>query len=245
MNIPFIVLIIQVIVLSILWMLIDTGRNTPTPTMTTNLPDKELLVSVGGKITNSLVTINDNKSGQDTIWTSGRVIEEIKKNTIVNNVGITPAELTTLLKANAQPKVYFDVGRINSIKTAGIITYETIFTQSANSGISSEKGIFTAPLTGLYRMTFTGQRFYFVEAPTPTRISMKKNGKRVGYAASTSEVKAIDLNPKPPGGESLNIHILLELSKGDQVLCEIEIGGIYDTAEYSVTHFTGELMIEK
>lgn len=251
MNIPYIILIVQVVVLSLFWYLIAI-RKIPISgpvEMKTGLPDNELLISLNNKITNSKIFLDDKGEGNNTLWTAERILMEIKNmpkpTPIPVPVGLTVAEVTNLIKQNAQPKVYFDVSRNNSLKTAGVITYAAILTQSSNSGIDIATGVFTAPLAGLYRITFTGLRYYFVEAPTPTRIAMKKNGIQVAVTASTSEVKAIDLSPKPPGGECLSMNILTSLNKGDRVLCEIEVGGIYDTVDHHVTHFTGELMIEK
>lgn len=246
MNIPYIVLCVQVVILSLFWYMIAI-RKVPFASMNTGLPDRELLVSFGSKITNTRMKLSDGSASKDTVWTSDRVVEEIKKNQMIRieQVGMTPDQVTSLIKANAQPKVWFDVSRNNSMKQAGVITYAAVLTQSTNSGMDLATGVFTAPLGGLYRMTFTALRYYFVEAPTPTRVVMKHNGKQVAVTASTSEVRAIDLNPKPPGGECLSINCLLNLARNDKVLCEIEVGGVYDTAEHHVTHFTGELMIEK
>jgi len=251
METHFIVLMVQIIVLSILWILIAVRRAPITKTdgqFYTGLPDNYLLMSKYDKITNTTMVIDDTKeASSNVIWSSEKIrsfMNNIKPVTQLSGGGLSQADVLKLIEDNQQPKIYFDVSRDTSMKVPGIITYAAILA-SNNMAINISTGIFTCPVKGLYRMTFTALRFYFVEAPTPTRILMKRNGVQIATTASTSEVKAVNLNANPPGGECLVINILTELSVGDRIYCEIEVGGIYDTTDHHVTHFTGELMIEK
>jgi len=253
MNTHFIVLMVQIVLLTILWYLITVRRVPFTaasgPT-STGLPDNELLLSNNGKITNSGMVIDDSKPAAASImWSAEKIMNTIKEMTPVapapvapGPAGLTETQVNALIAAKLQPKVYFDVSRNNSMKTAGIITYAATLVSSGGTAMNLSTGTFTCPTAGLYRMTFTALRYYFIEAATPTRILMKRNGTQVATTASTSEIKAIDLSPKPPGGECLSINILLDLNVGDRLYCEIEVGGIYDTADHHVTHFTGELL---
>ena len=250
MNTHFIVLMVQIVLLTILWYLI-TVRRVPFTAVSgpssTGLPDNELLLSSNGKITNSGMVIDDSKpAAANIMWSSEKIMKTIKETTPaappVGPAGITETQVNALIAAKLQPRVYFDVSRNNSVKVAGIITYAATLATSGGTFMNLSTGTFTCPTAGLYRITFTALRYYFIEAATPTRILMKRNGTQVATTASTSELKAIDLNPKPPGGECLSVNILLNLSVGDRVYCEIEVGGIYDTTDHHVTHFTGELL---
>jgi hypothetical protein len=250
MNTHFIVMMVQIVLLTILWYLITVRRVPFTaasgPT-STGLPDNELLLSSNGKITNSGMVIDDSKpAAANIMWSSEKIMKTIKETTPaappVGPAGITETQVNALIAAKLQPRVYFDVSRNNSMKTTGIITYAATLASSGGTAMNLSTGTFTCPTAGLYRITFTALRYYFIEAATPTRILMKRNGTQVATTASTSEIKAIDLSPKPPGGECLSINILLDLNVSDRVYCEIEVGGIYDTADHHVTHFTGELL---
>jgi hypothetical protein len=205
-------------------------------------------MSKNDKITNSNMLIDDSKAASgNVIWSSEKItslINNIKPGT-PSTPGLSQTDVLKLIADRQQPKVYFDVSRDNSMKVPGIITYATTLASSGGTAMNTATGTFTCPVKGLYRMTLTALRYYFVEAATPTRILMKRNGVQIATTASTSEIRAIDLTPKPPGGECLSINILVQLAVGDKIYCEIEVGGIYDTAEHHVTHFTGELMIEK
>lgn len=252
MKTHLVVLAVQVILLAIFWYLIAVRRVPFTAAggpVATGLPDNELLLSKNSKITNSRITINDAKMGSDVLWSSEKIMNAIKTLPVAPGpsgpAGLTVAEVDARIKNMLQPKVYFDVSRNNSMKTPGIVTYAATLATSGGTSMDNASGTFTCPIKGLYRLTFTALRYYFIEAATPTRILMKRNGTQVATTASTSEIKAIDLSPKPPGGECLSINILIELGVGDKIYCEIEVGGIYDTVDHHVTHFTGELMIEK
>lgn len=249
METHFVVLMVQIMVLSILWILIAvkrvpfTGASGPSRT---GLPDNYLLMSKNDKITNSNMLIDDSKAaGGNVIWSSEKITSLIKTIQPTGAAGLSEADVLKLIVDRQQPKVYFDVSRDNSMKVPGIITYATTLASSGGTAMNTATGTFTCPVKGLYRMTLTALRYYFVEAATPTRILMKRNGVQIATTASTSEIRAIDLTPKPPGGECLSINILVQLAVGDKIYCEIEVGGIYDTADHHVTHFTGELMIEK
>ena len=249
METHFVVLMVQIMVLSILWILIAvkrvpfTGASGPSRT---GLPDNYLLMSKNDKITNSNMLIDDSKAASgNVIWSSEKITSLIKTIQPTGPAGLSEADVLKLIVDRQQPKVYFDASRDNSMKVPGIITYAKTLASSGGTAMNTATGTFTCPVKGLYRMTLTALRYYFVEAATPTRILMKRNGVQIATTASTSEVRAIDLTPKPPGGECLSINILVQLAVGDKIYCEIEVGGIYDTADHHVTHFTGELMIEK
>lgn len=256
---PYLVLIIEVIVLCIMWYFI-AGKNRVVQAASGGVGDMQLLVSNGNEVTASKLYVDNTRSGPDTIWTSDKIKAECCSGGGGGNANIDDAttsttttwssskissEIAKQIKLNAQPQVYFDVSRNNSFKQTGVITYAVKLLESPNSGIDIATGIFLVPRSGIYRVTFTGLRYYFIEAPTPTRVRMKKNGTDFAVTASTSEVKAIDLSPKPPGGETLSINCLIELVKGDKLWCEVEVGGLYDTSSEHVTHFTAELLIEK
>lgn len=251
MNTHFIVLMVQIILLTILWYLITVRRvpfTAASGPASTGLPDNELLLSNNGKITNSGMIIDDSKpAAANIMWSSEKIMTTIKEMTPAAPVapgpaGLTETQVNALIAAKLQPRVYFDVSRNNSMKVSGIITYAATLASSGGTAMNLSTGTFTCPTAGLYRMTFTALRYYFIEAATPTRILMKRNGTQVATTASTSEIKAIDLSPKPPGGECLSINILLDLNVGDRLYCEIEVGGIYDASDHHVTHFTGELL---
>ena len=257
---PYLVLIIEVIVLCIFWYFI-AGKNRIVQAADGNVSDNQLLMSNGNAVTASRLYVDNTRSGPDTIWTSDKIkaeccsggggggnanIDDASTSTTTTwSSSKIASEIVNKIKAAAQPKVYFDVSRNNSFKQSGVITYAVKLLESTNSGIDIGTGIFLVPISGIYRVTFTGLRYYFIEAPTPTRVRMKKNGTDFAVTASTSEVKAIDLSPKPPGGETLSINCLIELVKGDKLWCEVEVGGLYDTSAEHVTHFTAELLIEK
>jgi hypothetical protein len=247
----FVVLIVQVIILSILWILIAVKRVpfSAGPASGTGLPDNQLLMSKNDKITNSGMSIDDSRAASaNVIWSSEKItnmIKTLQPAAPAAPAGISQADVLKLISNAQQPKVYFDVSRDNSMKVPGIITYAATLASSGGTAMNTATGTFTCPTKGLYRLTLTALRYYFVDTATPTRILMKRNGVQIATTASTSEIRAIDLSPKPPGGECLSINILVQLAVGDKIYCEIEVGGIYDTADHHVTHFTGELMIEK
>jgi len=197
METHFLVLMVQIIVLSILWILIAVKQvpftAAPGP-MKTKLPDNYLLMSKNDKITNSTMLIDDGKAASgNVIWSSEKITSMINNlKPVAGPTGLSQTDVLKLIKDNQQPKVYFDVSRDNSKKTSGIITYAAVLTSSAGSAMNIQTGTFTCPVSGLYRMTFTGLRYYFIEAATPTRILMKRNGAQVATTASTSEIRAID-----------------------------------------------------
>ena len=177
MNTHFIVLMVQIVLLTIFWYLI-TVRRVPFTAVSgpssTGLPDNELLLSNNGKITNSGMVIDDSKPASASVmWSSEKIMNTIKEMTPapapapVGPAGLTETQVNALIAAKLQPLVYFDVSRNNSMKVAGIITYAATLASSGGTAMNLSTGTFTCPTAGLYRMTFTGLRYYFIEAATP------------------------------------------------------------------------------
>jgi hypothetical protein len=226
-----------------------------------------LLISRGGKPSESGYIVNNNDLTSNTIWTSDKIMtlfkniindnavrkdstfssqkirQEIDKiindGTVAKNSTFSSEKILSLI----QPQVFFDCVINKSIKVNGVIVYDSFITESPNSGMNLSTGIFTCPKAGLYRLTFTGLRYYFVLEPLESRVRMVINNVVVATTATTNYVMAPDLTPRPPGGETLNINILRRLNVGDQVLCRIDSGGIFDMQDEHMTHFTAELLI--
>lgn len=268
---PYLIFILQVIVLCIAW-LVFSGKSSVFK-VGSNVKDNQILMSKNNEITASMITVDNTRVGGDNLWTSDMIKSNIdqlavvvnkccensgKGGTVIDDSNTTSTTTWSSSKIffeikkesdairAAIPQLFFDVCRDTSMKTSGVITYSKILVESPNSGIDITTGIFTAPKNGVYRMTFTGMRYYFVNTtPPPAMVRMKKNGVSFAVSATSSVVVVPDPTAKPPGGETLSINCLVSLVKGDRVQVDVEQGGIFDTATENITHFTGELIIEK
>ena len=235
---------------------IDNSRIGPSNLWTSD-KISNMLANVGGNYRKSGVSaINDNAADRNTTWSSERLKYELNRmedrisrmSSMIfndNDVSNTSTWSSEKIMGMLKPVAFFDAIRNTSITTTGVITYDAFMTNARNSGMNLNTGIFTVPKAGLYRITFTALRYYFVNNPVECRVRMFRNDNIVlASAATTNALMSPDANIRPSGGESLNINVLVNLIENDKIVCKIESGGIYDNDCEHLTHFTAELLVQ-
>jgi len=120
----------------------------------------------------------------------------------------------------------------NSFKELGkTIPFDRIVVNQGNGLSPSNKGVFTAPRTGIYHFTFKGLAWTgSIFNPLNLSILMRHNGVAVGATTMMSGV--------------LHVHATLKLQVGDQItMFKSTVGNLF-TNDVPEIHFSGWLVEE-
>ena len=138
--------------------------------------------------------------------------------------------------------VHFYVQRNSSFSTGGIpIPYDLAVVNEGNA-MDLTSGIFTAPATGIYFFSFTGNaQFPASSSLVYLRVELYLTGGRIGYGY-VSEVNTVAYQKTP-----LTLQSTLNLKSGDQVWLEIDYQSngayLFDNGGH-YNHFTGFMLQE-
>ena len=127
-------------------------------------------------------------------------------------------------------KVIFNAQKTEEGNAGGYLTFDQVDI-NIGDGFDGSSGIFRAPLSGIYRMSFSGQSAaYIIDY---TQIMVYKNGYPIFFITDGNEAEKAD-------GNNVSYTWIMRLVKGDELKLA-SVHGLFANS-YEPLTFTGELI---